>query len=213
MLTIASVIPKIKDYAVIGDSRAAALISCRGSLDWLCWPRFDSTAFFSALLDPGKGGHWSITPTSPCRFERRYIENTNILETRFISGSGQAVLTDLMPVASEQFKRSAIMADHELVRRLVCTGGEIEVRVEFRPRAAYGEEAVKLRDHGKLGLRFESGGGVYSLRCNRPLQTESDRVQGTINLKRGETLEFSLSYAEESPAVLPALGERVHAAI
>jgi GH15 family glucan-1,4-alpha-glucosidase len=213
VLTIALVIPKIKDYAVIGDSRAAALVSRRGSLDWLCWPRFDSTAIFSALLDPEKGGHWSITPTSPCRFERQYIPNTNVLETRFICGSGQAVLTDLMPVASEQFKRSAMMADHELVRRLVCTEGEIEVRVEFRPRAAYGEQPVKMRDHGKLGLRFESGGGVYWLRCNRPLQVESDRVQGTISLKRGETLEFSFSYAEESPAVLPALGERVHAAI
>jgi len=213
VLTIALVIPKIKDYAVIGDSRAAALVSRRGSLDWLCWPRFDSTAIFSALLDPEKGGHWSITPTSPCRFERQYIQNTNVLETRFICGSGQAVLTDLMPVASEQFKRSAIMADHELVRRLVCTEGEIEVRVEFRPRAAYGEEPIKLRDHGKLGLRFESGGGVYWLRCNRALQVESDRVEGTISLKRGETLEFSFSYAEESPAVLPALGDRVHATI
>jgi len=213
VLTIASVIPKIKDYAVIGDSRAAALVSRSGSLDWLCWPRFDSTAIFSALLDPEKGGHWSITPTSPCRFERQYIWNTNVLETRFICGSAQAVLTDLMPVVSEQFKRSAIMADHELVRRVICTEGEIEVRVEFRPRAAYGEESVKLRDHGKLGLRFESLGGVYWLRCNRPLRVESDRVQGIINLKRGETLEFSLSYAEESPAVLPALGERVNSAI
>ena len=213
MLPIALVIPKIKDYAVIGDSRAAALVSRCGSLDWLCWPRFDSTAIFSALLDPEKGGHWSITPTSPCRFERQYIQNTNVLETRFASGSGQAVLTDLMPVASEQFKRTAMIADHEMVRRLICTEGEIEVRVEFRPRVAYGEQPVTLRDHGKLGLRFESGGGVYWLRCNRPLRAESDRIRGTISLKRGETLEFSLSYAEESPAVLPALGERVHAAI
>ncbi len=207
------VIPKIKDYAVVGGGRAAALVSRYGSVDWLCWPRFDSPAIFAALLDQEKGGHWSITSTSPCRFERRYIQNTNVLETRFLCGSGQAVLTDLMPVASEQFKRSAMLADHELVRQVVCTKGEIEIRVEFRPRAAYGEETVKLRDHGKLGLRFESGGGVYWLRCNRPLQAESDGVRGTIVLKRGDKLDFSLSYAEESPAVLPALGARMRGAI
>jgi GH15 family glucan-1,4-alpha-glucosidase len=206
-------VPKIQDYAVIGDCRAAALISRYGSLDWLCWPRFDSVAIFSALLDPDKGGRWSLAPTSPCRFERRYIQNTNVLETSFLCYSGQAVLTDLMPVASDQFKRSATMADHELVRRLVCTEGEIEIQVEFRPRAAYGDGPIKLRDHGKLGLRFESGGGIYWLRCNRPLHVELDRVRDTIVLKRGETLDFSLSYSEESPAVLPALGERVRAAI
>jgi len=136
-----------------------------------------------------------------------------VLETRFLCGSGQAVLTDLMPVASEQFKRSAMMADHELIRYLVCTEREIEVRVEFRPRSAYGCKSVELRDHGKLGFRFVAGGGVYWLRCNRPLQAERDRVRGTIVLRRGETLEFSLSYDEESPAVLPALGDRMRAAI
>jgi GH15 family glucan-1,4-alpha-glucosidase len=206
-------VPKIQDYAVIGDCRAAALVSRYGSLDWLCWPRFDSSAIFSALLDQEKGGRWSIMPTGPFRAERRYIQNTNVLETRFVCGSGQAVLTDLMPVASEQFKRTAMMADHEVIRHLVCTEREIEIRVEFRPRAAYGQQAVELRDHGKLGSRFKSAGGVYWLRCNRPLHFESDRVRDTIVLKRGETLEFSLSYSEESPAVLPALGERVRAAI
>ena len=200
--------PKIHDYAIIGDCRAAALISRYGSVDWLCWPRFDSPAMFAALLDQEKGGHWSIAPTLPCRFERRYLENTNVLETRFLCRSGQAALIDLMPVASEKFKRSAMVADHELVRQLVCTEGEIEIQVEFEPRAEYGRNPVRLRDHGQLGLRFESGRGVYWLRCNRPLQVQSDGAHGTMVLKRGETLDFSLSYAEESPAVLPALGER-----
>ena len=205
--------PKIHDYAIIGDCRAAALISRYGSVDWLCWPRFDSPAMFAALLDQEKGGHWSIAPTLPCRFERRYLENTNVLETRFLCRSGQAALIDLMPVASEKFKRSAMVADHELVRQLVCTEGEIEIQVEFEPRAEYGRNPVRLRDHGQLGLRFESGRGVYWLRCNRPLQVQSDGAHGTMVLKRGETLDFSLSYAEESPAVLPALGERMRTAI
>ncbi|HEY2116453.1 MAG TPA: glycoside hydrolase family 15 protein [Candidatus Angelobacter sp.] len=213
MLSTPAVPPKIQDYAVIGDCRTAALISRYGSVDWLCWPRFDSPAIFAALLDRQKGGRWSIAPTLPCRFERRYLEHTNVLEMRFFCGSGEATLTDFMPVASEKFKRSAMVADHELVRQLVCTVGEIEIQVEFQPRAEYGRNPVRLRDHGPLGLRFESGGGVYWLRCNRPLHVEPDSVQSTIVLKRGETLEFSLSYAEESPAVLPALGERVRTSI
>jgi GH15 family glucan-1,4-alpha-glucosidase len=207
-------IPKIQDYAVIGDCRSAALVSRYGSIDWLCWPRFDSPAIFASLLDQEKGGRWSIAPALPCRFERRYIQDTNVLETRFLCGSGQAVLTDLMPIASAQFKRTEMVADHELVRQLVCTEGEIEVQVEFHPRAAYGGSHVCLRDHGKLGLCFAPGrGGVYRLRCNRPLQVLPHSARATIVLKCGETLEFSLSYAEESPAVLPALDGRVRAAI
>src|SRR5438270_13343367 len=129
-------VPKIQDYAVIGDCRAAALVSRYGSLDWLCWPRFDSPAIFSALLDQEKGGRWSIMPTGSFRTERRYIGESNVLETRFLKGSGDATLIDLMPVASEQFKRTEMVADHEIVRHLICTKGEVEIQVEFRPRDA-----------------------------------------------------------------------------
>src|SRR5690348_11204950 len=91
---------KIQDYAIIGDCRGAALISRTGSLDWMCWPRFDSPAFFASILDRAQGGHWKIAPTSPQRIERRYVENTNVLETRFSCPTGTAVLTDLMPVSA-----------------------------------------------------------------------------------------------------------------
>jgi GH15 family glucan-1,4-alpha-glucosidase len=106
-----------------------------------------------------------------------------------------------------------MVADHEIMRHLICTKGEVEIQVEFRPRAAYGCNAVRLHDHGKLGVCFESGRGIYWLRCNRPLQVQSNSAHATLLLKSGEALEFSLSYAEESPAVLPALGMRVRAAI
>jgi len=152
-------------------------------------------------------------PAGPFQTERRYIEESNVLETRFLTGPGEATLIDLMPVASEQFKRTEIVADHEIVRHVICTKGEVEIQVEFHPRAAYGGNAVRLHDHGKLGIRFESGRGVYWLRCNRPLHVQSDSAHAAVVLKRGEALEFSLSYAEESPAVLPALGTRVGAAI
>jgi len=204
---------KIHDYAVIGDCRTTALISRYGSVDWLCWPRFDSTAIFAAILDPEKGGHWLISPGSPFRAERRYLPDSNVLETHFLCGSGEATLIDLMPVAPEEYKRTEMIPDHELTRHLICTKGEIEIAVEFQPRVDYGRSAVRLHDHKKIGVRFESGRGVYWLRCNRPLQLQDDCVRASIVLKQGETLEFSLSYAEESPAVLPALGQQLSNAI
>jgi len=76
--------PKIQDYAAIGDGRSAALVSREGSLDWLCWPRFDSPSLFGGLLDGQAGGAWGIAPTGPgCRAERWYVDGTNVLQTRF----------------------------------------------------------------------------------------------------------------------------------
>ena len=213
MLPNKVVAAKIHDYAVIGDCRTAALVSRYGSVDWLCWPRFDSPAIFAGILDPEKGGHWSISPASPFRTERRYLPDSNVLETHFLCGSGEATLIDLMPVASEKFKRTEMIPDHELARHLLCTKGEIEITVEFQPRADYGRDAVHLHDHKNLGLRFDSGRGVYWLRCNRPLQLQDGCARASIVLKQGDTLEFSFSYAEESPTVLPALGHRLSTAI
>src|SRR5687767_2953053 len=96
--------PPIKDYAVIGDCRAAALVSRAGSIDWLCWPRFDSPSIFAAILDE-RAGRWTIAPRGLVRSERRYIDGTNVLETRLETATGAIRLTDLMPVASEEEKR------------------------------------------------------------------------------------------------------------
>jgi len=126
-------VSKIQDYAIIGNGRSAALISKRGSLDWLCWPRFDSASIFGAILDPKSGGHWSIHPLDESEVSRRYIENTNVLETTFLGANGQIVLTDFMAVTSEENKRRALWPEHELVRQIRCEQGEMEVVVEFSP--------------------------------------------------------------------------------
>src|SRR5512146_1896996 len=122
--------PKIHDYGVIGDCRSAALVSERGSVDWLCWPRFDSPPIFAAILDPQRGGTWSIAPAGGFKTERSYVEDSNVLETTFHSASGEAVLTDLMPVASEAFKAHNIVPSHELVRTVRCVNGETNFVIE-----------------------------------------------------------------------------------
>jgi GH15 family glucan-1,4-alpha-glucosidase len=208
-------IPKIHDYAVVGDCRSAALVSRYGSIDWLCWPRFDSPSIFAAILDRVNGGYWSIAPVGRCEFKRAYIRDSNVLETHFFCASGRATLTDLMPVAAEEFKRENMLPDHDLLRQLVCTEGELEIQVDFRPRAYYGSKAVRIRDLGASGLRMDVGRGAYWLRTSVPLELSGDGsgIQAKLSLQRGDVVQFSFSYSEESPSVLPALGGTACAAI
>jgi len=204
---------KIHDYGVVGDCRAIALVSRRGSIDWLCWPRFDSPAIFAGLVDAQKGGFWSISPPGNCQSKRWYIGESNVLQTEFICPGGRATLTDLMAVAGKEFKRANLFPDHELLRQVTCTDGEIEIEIDFQPRANYGASAVRIRDLGPRGLRMDIGRGAYWLRSSVPLTIENDGAHARIGMKGGDSLQFSFSYAEESPAVLPALGERVQGAI
>lgn len=199
----------IQDYGIIGDCRSAALISKDGSLDWLCWPRYDSPAIFASLLDAERGGHWRIGPVQPYSVERKYIKNTNVLQTTFKVSDGSAVLTDLMPVSSEEDKRTAFVPDHHLVRQVECLFGSVEFDIDFCPRARYGLTPLSTRDFGKLGIQIHSGGCVYWLRCNVPLAIEEHRVSGRVTLHAGESLQFSFTYSEESPAILPVLGKSI----
>src|SRR5512140_2448716 len=82
-------VAKIQDYGVIGDCRSAALISRSASIDWLCWPRFDSPSVFAALIDQGKGGRLSINPTEKGSISRRYLKDSNVLETCFLVAGGE----------------------------------------------------------------------------------------------------------------------------
>jgi GH15 family glucan-1,4-alpha-glucosidase len=202
-------IPNIKDFGVIGDCRSAALVSRNGSVDWLCWPQFDSDPFFSALVDRERGGCWLITPTEPFEAHQSYIPDTNVLQTTWRTQSGSAILTDVVPVLSEEAKRKELIADHELTRELVCTEGEMEVNILFHPRNAYASRPVKMHEVGRMGLRVSVGEGVYWLRSGVSLQVEEDRAHARLKLKRGQRLQFSLTYSEESPAVLPLLGDHL----
>ena len=198
----------IQDYGIIGDCRSAALISRYGSLDWLCWPRFDSPAIFAALLDPDRGGHWSIAPAEVRSIHRQYIRETNVLQTSFDCSPGKAVLTDLMPVASEEFKRRAPLPDHEITRQIECTSGSVRVEVEYFPRPDFGAGSAGLRARGQLGIQAQVGRGVYWLRSSAPLRIlEGKRCHASVVLEAGQKLQFSLSYCDSTPAILPPLGE------
>jgi GH15 family glucan-1,4-alpha-glucosidase len=197
----------IGDYAIIGDCRSAALVSREGSIDWLCWPRFDAPSIFGALLDD-RAGRFLISPAVPSRTQRRYIPETNVLETRFETATGSILLTDLMPVASEEEKRGMLLPEHEILRIVECESGNVEVEMLFQPRPGYGRENVFLRDARRLGLRMETRSGLLVLRSNMPLQLSDPRtVRARAILRAGESFHFSLTLASDWQAVLPPLGE------
>ena len=120
----------IEDYAMIGDCETAALVGRDGSIDWLCWPRFDSAACFAALLGTSDNGRWLLAPTSqPLEVTRRYRPGTLILETEFRTETGTAVVIDFMPPADG-------VAD--LVRIVCGLSGQVTFQTELVVRFDYG---------------------------------------------------------------------------
>jgi GH15 family glucan-1,4-alpha-glucosidase len=201
--------PPIDDYALIGDCRSAGLVSRDGSLDWLCLPRFDSPSIFAAVLDVEKGGRFLVRPLGEFRTERRYLANTNVLETVFRTPTGACVLRDLMSVSSEEDKRAHLTPEHEVLRELEGLEGEVEVEILYAPRPDYGRVCPLLEERGALGLRCEIDGTSLTLRSEMPLElTDGDRsASGFARIRSGERKYLSLTYSMEAPAVVTLLGE------
>src|SRR6266540_2780817 len=117
----------IADYALLSDCHSAALVSREGSVDWLCFPRFDSPSVFARMLDEA-AGHWSIRPAAGHEVSRRYLGNSLVLETTFRTVTGALVLTDALAVGpGNTGHQLGAGAPPLLVRSVCCTDGEVEV--------------------------------------------------------------------------------------
>src|SRR6266446_3686751 len=147
---------RIEDYALIGDCEAAALVARDGSIDWLCWPRFDSDACFAALLGSNEHGRWQIAPRDKeARVARRYRENTLILETRFETREGAATLVDFMPIGATHSSS---------VRLVVGERGRLAMSTELVIRFGYGTIAPWVTRLGDRTLRAIAGPNMLVLR-------------------------------------------------
>ncbi|HZF08204.1 MAG TPA: glycoside hydrolase family 15 protein [Thermoanaerobaculia bacterium] len=200
--------PPIGDYALIGDCRTAALVSRAGSLDWLCLPRFDSPAVFSALLDWQTGGRFFVRPRGPFAVSRRYLGRTNLLETTFETPGGVLCLTDSMSVADMDERRREMRVEHEVLRRVECLAGEVEVEVGCDPRPLFGQGRALLQNRRKLGFAFAAGPQVLILQSEVPLHADGAGrgVVGYDRLWRGERRFLSLIAESGGPAAIPLLG-------
>ena len=198
----------IGDYAIIGDCRSAALISREGSIDWLCWPRFDSPSLFGAILDADKGGCFAVRPVDPFTAERRYVGDTNVLETTFRTATGVVRLLDLMPVASEEEKRRELWPQHQILRRIECVEGEVTIEIVCDPRPNYARTVPRLTDRGPLGIYYEHDGTVLILRSDIPLRLAKAMSEACActTLRQGDRRYVSLVFGGGEPAIIPALG-------
>jgi GH15 family glucan-1,4-alpha-glucosidase len=203
----------IRDYGLISDSRTAALVGLDGSIDWLCWPRFDSPSIFGAILDDKKGGCFSVTPTAKYRSSQAYIEDTNVLVTSFETDTGGAELIDFMAVGG---------TGRHLCRIVKGTSGEIEFEVVFAPRFDYGRTAPMFRQRpdrlsaswtddtvilaGGAPLRVSADSATGKLRVRAKEKkflgfgdTNLDVAAGTIEAKLKETVGFWRSWLNTYP--------------
>ncbi|HZI33058.1 MAG TPA: trehalase-like domain-containing protein, partial [Candidatus Binatia bacterium] len=142
----------IENHGIIGDLHTAALVSMDGSIDFMCFPRFDSPAIFAALLDAKKGGHFQITPIGADGFRHKqlYFPDTNMLLTRFLSDEGVVEISDFMPIEH-------LGHFHDLVRRVKVVRGEIKVRMVCAPRFDYGRAEHTVEKHEREILFVSKG--------------------------------------------------------
>ena len=179
---------RIEDYALIGDCETAALVSRDGSIDWLCWPRFDSGACFAALLGKRDNGHWRIAPrSSEVRVTRRYRGDTLILETDFETSEGAVRLTDFMPVD-----------DHgetsDVVRIVTGLRGRVDMRCQLILRFSYGAIVpwVNRMDDGRL--RAIAGPDMVVVRSDVELRGVGLTTVGDFSVGQGDRVAFVMTW-------------------
>ena len=182
---------RIEDYALIGDCQTAALVNRNGSIDWLCLPRFDSGACFSALLGKPEHGRWLVAPASSVRrVTRQYRGDTLVLDTTFETDDGVVTVTDCMPIRT---------AEPDLVRLVRGVRGRVAMRTEFVVRFDYGSITPWVRRE-EWGLQAVAGPDTLHLRTPVALKPEGWMTVGEFDIEAGQEVPFVLSW---HPSHLP----------
>ena len=176
----------IEDYALIGDTHTAGLVSNAGSLDWLCLPRFDSPACFAALLGDEDNGRWRIAPTAEdCEVSRSYRPKTMVLDTEFRTASGAVRMTDCMPVTTETGDH------HDVIRLVEGLEGEVEMSSQLTLRFSYGGYVPWVRET-EGGLSGVAGPDAVHLTTPAELRTREHETTCRFTLRAGERMPFVL---------------------
>ncbi|NPD70323.1 glycoside hydrolase family 15 protein (plasmid) [Lichenicola cladoniae] len=190
---------RIEDYALIGDCLSAALVGRNGSIDWLCWPRFDSEACFAALLGTSKNGRWLLAPDdAEARISRSYRGDTMVLETIFETKQGSIALIDFMPIGRE---------NSSIVRRVEGRSGRVAMHMQISLRFDYGSSTpwvTQLEDGG--GISAVLGPNLVVLRTPVELEGRDRSTFATFDISAGEHVDFTLGWGQ-SHLPLPAAFE------
>ncbi len=184
----------IENYGVVGDLHTVALIGLNGSVDWLCFPVFDSPSVFGAILDEQKGGRFQIFPDDgEVKVKQMYLPDTNVLITRFLSPEGLAEITDFMPVETDYNETW----NHRLVRRVNVMQGSFKFKMICQPAFDYAraEHTVKAYENGVV---FRSKDLSLGLASEVPLTIQGNSAVCEFRLERGQNADFMLHRVEET---------------
>src|SRR5215472_7113471 len=178
----------IGDYGIIGDTQTAALVGMNGSIDWFCFPKFDSPSVFGAILDDRKGGYFKIAPeVAQVIYKQLYWPETNVLITRFLSPDGVAEITDYMSISSD----ATAPETRQLVRHVEMVRGTMPLRLECYPAFNYGRD-----DHRTLvleeGAVFHAPFLSLGLASSIPLKQNAGGVSAELKLQEGQRVSFVL---------------------
>jgi GH15 family glucan-1,4-alpha-glucosidase len=172
----------LRSYAAIGDGRTLALVARDGSIDWLCAPEFDGPSVFGAILDAERGGQATVRPQDAFGVERRYVADTNVLETTFTTANGRLRVTDAMAIGDD-----APRDLHTVIRRVECIAGSVEVEWSVAPRFAYGEHAPGVSRAGDGAFMVAASGTlrVHAFELGEPMLDHAG-IHGLVHMEAGD---------------------------
>ena len=182
----------IENHGIIGDMRSAALVADTGSIDFFCWPDFDSPSIFTALLDTPEAGIFQLAPVLPdARRQQLYLPETNVLMTRWIAKDAVVEVTDLMPIASEVDNLP------RLIRRIQVRHGQTAVRMLCRVRHDYSRADTAARMEGQDVCFEAEGQPALRLAATTGMRLEGQAAVAEFEMKQGDIVEFMLGGAED----------------
>jgi GH15 family glucan-1,4-alpha-glucosidase len=207
----------IENYGIIGDLNTVALVGLNGSIDFLCFPAFNSPSLFAALLDENKGGHFEISPEfKEMKTKQLYLPDTNVLLTRFLSSEGVGEITDFMAVANQVLSRNERKGSQKLIRRVATIRGEVKYQLKCRPRFNYGREEHSASQVGPNEILFKGKGAkplVIRLRSTVPIQVADRDGVTSFSLAANQVADFLLEEVPDGQANDQAGGENLSDAI
>jgi GH15 family glucan-1,4-alpha-glucosidase len=187
----------ISEYALLSDCKSAALVSKNGSVDWLCFPRFDGPSVFGRLLDE-RAGHWSIRPTGEADVSRRYVDDTMLLETMFRTPTGTVVLVDALAVGpNERGHELGADSPSVLLRRVTGVDGDVELALTYEPRPEYGLIYPLLNPVGG-GITARCGADQLALSSPVPIEVDDLVGRARFRVAAGQSVGFALNHASSS---------------
>jgi GH15 family glucan-1,4-alpha-glucosidase len=181
----------IGNYGVIGNQHTVALIGLNGSMDFMCFPRFDSPSVFASLLDDKQGGYFAIQPQLKNQdYKQQYLPDTNVLLTRFLAYEGMVEIMDYMPVKEKEHNCT-------LVRKVTAVRGKVKIRMHCCPRFNYAQDPHETKQSGSGEITFESTNWSIRLLSDTDMQIKEGDAIAEFSLKEKETVNFVMEAVSE----------------